>query len=388
MDTTRPVAVALIGCGNFARWQHLPNLLRLPEASLAALCDPDPTALAAAAASAPGARRCASADEALADPAIEAVVISVRDDLQAGLAIRALEAGKHVYVEKPLGGEPTAIAAAIAARDRARRVLAVGFQKRFAPIYRRAREAIAAGGGLHHAVGTMADDAWRWAQGYPPGHLLVHDLCHLFDLLRHLIADEVATVYAAAGRPDDDAIVLRFRRGAVAVVAGSGHGSMDMPKERLDGICHRCGFSAHDFVELRTYGLPGLPAVERFAGHSVPGHGYLQRPLLGQLGLDGMLALRRCAWEARHRPAAADDPYAAEERAFAAGVVPNFLRDQGWMAAMRAFLSAVRGGPADDLAGGEDALAAARISAAAVASRACGGAVDLAAAGADADGAR
>jgi predicted dehydrogenase len=51
-------------------------------------------------------------------------------------------------------------------------------------------------------------------------------------------------------------------------------------------------------------------------------------------------------------------------------------------------MSAVRGGPAGDLADGEDALAAARISAAAVASRASGSAVDLAAAGADADGAR
>jgi predicted dehydrogenase len=373
-----PVRVALVGCGNFARWQHLPNLLRLPEARLTALCDPDQRALAAAGSSAPEARRCSDAAAVWADPEIEAVVIAVRDDLQAGLAEAALAAGKHVYVEKPLAAEPGPIARVAAAERRAGRICAVGFQKRFAPIYGRARAAAAACGGLRNAVATMTDDAWRWARGYPPGYLLVHDLCHLVDLVRFLTGQEVATVYAAAGRPDDDALVLRCAGGALATIVGSGHGSMDMPKERFDGICERGGFSAHDYVELRTFGIDGFPPVERFAGHSVPGHGWLHRPLFEQLGLDGMLALRRIAWEERRRPADPADPYDAERRAWAEATLPNFLRDQGWMAAMRAFLAAVRGAPRGDLAGPADALAAARVCAAALASRTTGQAVAVA----------
>ncbi|MEI7767377.1 MAG: Gfo/Idh/MocA family oxidoreductase [Phycisphaerae bacterium] len=372
-----PVRTALIGCGNFARWQHLPNLLRLPEAQLMTLCDLDPAALSAAQTMAPAARACTAADQVFADPAIEAVVISVRDDLQADLTLQALAAGKHVYVEKPLAPEPEPIQRVITARTAAQRLVAVGFQKRFAPIYLQAKAIATAAGGLQHAVATMADDAWRWAHGYPPGYLLVHDLCHLFDLLRYLTGDEVCRVYAATGRPDDDAIVLSFTRGAVAMIGGSGQGSMDMPKERLDGICHRSGFSALDFVELRTFGLPAVPAVQYFAGHSVPGHGFLHRPLFAQQGLAGMLALRRIAWEARTRTPDPTDPYAAEERAFAAEVIPNFLRDQGWMSALRTFLQAIRGGTAAGLATPEDALAAAHIAEAALTSRATGRAITL-----------
>lgn len=376
--TAAPVTVAVIGCGNFARWQHLPNLMRLREARLATVCDVD-AARAEAAAREFGGAPATDPASVLADPAIEAVVLCVRDHLQADLTVAALAAGKHVYVEKPLAETPDGCARVAAAAQAAGRRVAVGFQKRFAPIYRRARAVAAATGGARTLVATMTDDAWRWAQGYPPGHLLVHDLCHLFDLCRHLTGSRVVRVYAAASRPDDDAVVLTFADGAVATIVGSGSGSMDMPKERLDAICHRAGFSAIDFVELRTYGSDAFPPVERFAGASHPSGEYLPRPLLAHLGAEGLAVLRRIAWEERRAAAAPDDgsPWRAEATRFAERTIPNFLRDQGWMAAMQSFLAGIRSGETTDHAGPGDALASARIAAAALASRASGRAIEL-----------
>jgi len=151
------IGVGLIGCGNFARRQHLPNLAALPSARLIAVCDADAARL-------------------LDDPFIEAVVIAVRDDLQAELTLQALEAGKQVYVEKPVAGATADFVRLIAARDRVGKSVAVGFNKRFAPAYVRLAGVLAGAGGTRMVYLRMADDAWRWARGYPPGGLLRHDL--------------------------------------------------------------------------------------------------------------------------------------------------------------------------------------------------------------------
>lgn len=395
------VGVAMIGCGNFSRHQHLPNLARIPEAELRAVCDTD-----AAVAEAAGARYAAgyaTTDLArvLADDTVEAVVIAVRDHLQADLTMRALQAGKHVYVEKPLCDNPRDCAEVIRVRDAAERRVAVGFNKRFAPIYRLAQRVMAADGGPRTMYARMADDAWRWAKGYPPGYLILHDLCHLFDLMRWFTDAEVTSVYCAASRPDDEVLILRFANGAVATLLQSGHGTMDMPKERFEAICERGGLAAEDYVELRTYGYRDFEARYTFAGHSHPDHEFMHKYLFAHQGLEGMATLRRMTWEMRQRlesdgpaptkpasgttapssePAPLDpeaDLDADEARQFVEKTIPNFLRDQGWMAAMRAFLRDLRQGTVGNHATVEDALAAARIGAAAVRSREDGGVIAL-----------
>ncbi len=104
------------------------------------------------------------------------MVIAVRDDLQAELTLQALEAGKQVYVEKPVAGATADFVRLIAARDRVGKSVAVGFNKRFAPAYVRLAGVLAGAGGTRMVYLRMADDAWRWARGYPPGGLLRHDL--------------------------------------------------------------------------------------------------------------------------------------------------------------------------------------------------------------------
>lgn len=376
MSLTEPVRVACIGCGNFAQWQHLPNLARLPNATLHAVCDQNPATAEAAATAYHADRALTDPQEVFDDPAVEAVVIAVRDEAQAGLARRALACGKHVYAEKPLVTDLESASLLRTEADEAARHgrhLVVGFQKRFAPAYRQLKTVMDADGGPRLLYARMADDAWRWAKGYPPGALLQHDVCHFFDLMRHWTGSEVASVCCFAPRPDDDAVLLQFRSGAVANLLNSGHATMDMPKERIEAITERGSVVADDFVELRTYGYPAWEPRYTFAGQSHPHRDFLHTYLFAELGITGMEAVRRMTAAMRARVASGTvvgAPDEAQQRAFAESTLPNFMRDQGWMDAMRIFLESIRAGAKPPHADAGDAWAVARVTAAVLRSRA------------------
>src|SRR5439155_21332020 len=95
------VGIAVVGTGDWGA-----NLVRnfgaLPGARLLALCDSDPQRLAATAVSHPDARRCAHPDEIAAHPEVRGVVVSAPAASHYSIAKRMLEAGKDVFVEKPL----------------------------------------------------------------------------------------------------------------------------------------------------------------------------------------------------------------------------------------------------------------------------------------------
>src|SRR3954449_9516288 len=95
------VTIGVVGLGYWG-----PNLARnfasLPGARLAWLCDSRPELLERHAASHPQARPTQRLDDLLDDPQLDAVVLATPVPTHAGLAVRALEAGKHCFVEKPL----------------------------------------------------------------------------------------------------------------------------------------------------------------------------------------------------------------------------------------------------------------------------------------------
>jgi predicted dehydrogenase len=96
-----PVGVAVVGLGYWG-----PNLLRVLgdnlDVSVRWICDLDPERLGKYRRRHPGARATTRLERVLADPAVDAVVIATPVDTHYNLAARVLEAGKHVFVEKPL----------------------------------------------------------------------------------------------------------------------------------------------------------------------------------------------------------------------------------------------------------------------------------------------
>jgi myo-inositol 2-dehydrogenase/D-chiro-inositol 1-dehydrogenase len=133
--------IALVGVGDIAVRGHLPALAREPRARLVAAADVDEERLA----SAPrGVRRTTDVSSVLADPEIDAVVVATPPAATAGLVRDALDAGKWVLAEKPLGLS-IAETAEVRTAPRAAERLQIGLTYRHHPAVDRLRELIAAG---------------------------------------------------------------------------------------------------------------------------------------------------------------------------------------------------------------------------------------------------
>jgi myo-inositol 2-dehydrogenase / D-chiro-inositol 1-dehydrogenase len=133
--------IGLIGLGDIAVRAHLPALDRNPRTTVVAAADVDAERLTAAPS---GARATIDASSVLADPTVDAVVIATPPSATAGLVRAALEAGKYVLAEKPLGlsvAETTEVRELPGAAER----LQIGLTYRHHPAVDRLRELIASG---------------------------------------------------------------------------------------------------------------------------------------------------------------------------------------------------------------------------------------------------
>ena len=378
------VVFGLIGAGGIAQSQHLPNLSRAPHAFLKTVCDVREDVLRQMQQKYSVPHATADYRSLLSDPEIRAVVVATREDMQAALTIEALRAGKHVYVEKPLAETSEACADVVAAQRETGRFVAVGFNRRFAPAYRKAKEIARAEGGAWNIHYRISDEYWRWGKGYPPGVRVVHEVCHIFDLLRWLTDSEVASVYCAQSRADDESLVLTFRSGCVASIMSSGYATMDLPKERLEIITERGAVTVEDFVELRTFGFAHREPVLRFAGHTHPDREFTHKYLLESEGAAALFALRRLAWTLRYAaeanvPAEGQQPPPdpREVRRYLNETSPhwNYMVDKGWLPALDHFAQCILRNEPPENAGAQDGLRASLLSHAAIRSRDTGAVV-------------
>lgn len=136
-----PLRIGLIGLGEIAVRGHLPALEREPRVTLVAVADVAEERLAA---TPPGVRATTDAASVLADPNVDAVVVATPPSATAGLARAALDAGKWVLAEKPLGLSVAETAEVREAPGAAAR-LQIGLTYRHHPAVDRLRELIAAG---------------------------------------------------------------------------------------------------------------------------------------------------------------------------------------------------------------------------------------------------
>jgi polar amino acid transport system substrate-binding protein len=189
-----------------------------------------------------------SEDSLVADEAVDAVAICTRHGSHARLARHALLAGKHVFCEKPLALTREELAGVIAAAAASPGVLAVGFNRRFSPLLREAREFLAPEPGslvatYRVSAGRIEPEHWvhDLEQG---GGRAIGEVCHFVDALAFLAGCRVDEVYAtghgARGEPlaarDNLAITVRFADGSVGQILYSAEGASRVAKERLEAF--------------------------------------------------------------------------------------------------------------------------------------------------------
>jgi predicted dehydrogenase len=129
----RCLGIGVLGCGPIAQFAHFDAVRKARNAELHAICDVADDLRERMAAIHQPAVAYRDYDAMLADPRVEAVIIAIADQFHVPMALKALEAGKHVLVEKPLG---TTVESCRELRDRAadaRLVVQVGNNRRFDP---------------------------------------------------------------------------------------------------------------------------------------------------------------------------------------------------------------------------------------------------------------
>lgn len=241
--------IALIGPGGFAMSTYAPILRSAPDTFAVRAVVARQGHSAASSARQLGAVY-ASTDfsEALADPEIDAVMIATRHDLHGPMVLRALEAGKHVLVEKPLcltRTELDAIAAFYAAAASPGPLLLTGFNRRFSPFAKAAAAALSGRSNpmiVDYRVNAGHIPLDNWVHGPEGGGRNRGEACHFYDLFTFLTGSRVQEVSARSIVPatahysaDDNFVAtLTFADGSVATLVYTALGARDHPKERAE----------------------------------------------------------------------------------------------------------------------------------------------------------
>ena len=218
-EPATPVRVGVAGLGywgpNIAR-----NLGAIPGCELSWLCDLDITALERLARAFPSARGTSELSELLEDPELDAIVLATPVPTHAELAVKVAEAGKHCFVEKPLATNAADAERAIAAAEKAQKILMVGHLLEYHPAVDRLKELIDEGelGPLYYLYGNRlnlgklrADENALWSLG-------AHDVSVVLRLIGEEPEECLAHGAAYVREPVQDVVFcyLRFPSGIVA----------------------------------------------------------------------------------------------------------------------------------------------------------------------------
>ncbi len=219
------IQVGFIGAG-FISGVHRRNLSNDPRVRVVAIHDIDPSRA--------GALSVDSVD-ALIDK-VDVVYVTSPNTTHADYAVRAVEAGKHVFCEKPMAVTLDDARRVHAAASAAKTVFQVGHNRRFAPVYKRVRELLQ-GAPAHCAHikmnrGELLNPAWTGDDTVTGGFLFETPI-HMFDMMRFQFG-EIASLEARESRKDDFSLLIEFESGAHATFVTSADASWFFPYESVE----------------------------------------------------------------------------------------------------------------------------------------------------------
>jgi predicted dehydrogenase len=253
-----PLKLGIIGCGWVTEHRHLPALRSLVQAEVVAAVDIDAHCLQRVVEQWRVPRGYCDFRELLADRLVEAVAICLPAQLHAEVAVTALQAGKHVMIEKPLALSLDDCDRVVERAANSTLKAMVGFNMRWHRLVRRAREMVAQG-----RLGRIASIQTRWTsvvrrmRQVPEwrnrrelgGGVLFEIGVHHFDLWRFLLHREVEEIsaFSHSGEWADETAVItaRLSDGVLAASVFSDHGGASHDLEicgdagRLQIACYR-----------------------------------------------------------------------------------------------------------------------------------------------------
>jgi predicted dehydrogenase len=287
-----PVRIGMLGYGAIGS-EHASAITRTPGLELAAVCDPVTARVDAARAWQPQLRGHADADALLQDDGVDLVVVSTPPNTHAAQVLRALDAGKHVVVEKPFCLTVAEADRLIAAASAAGLTLAVHQNRRWDRDYLALSAAVRSGsvGDVFHVetfVGGYAHPCNSWHSDAEVSGGAVYDWgSHYLDWVLDLLPQPVEWVSATAHKrvwhdvtnADHTRVLLHFSDGVEAEFTASDLAAARKPKFYVLGTA---GALVGDWQAERTVSRSpvGLVVEDRFAVTDGPA-------ALSLLGADG-----------------------------------------------------------------------------------------------------
>ena len=186
-----------------------------------------------------------SADEIINDENVNTVAILTRHDLHADLVVQALQAGKNVFVEKPLAVNSEQLSVVTETLlNTEHGILTVGFNRRFAPLARELKSFYADRVEplhLHYRVNAGYIPLKHWLHDPEQGGgRIIGEGCHFIDFVTFLVGESPVSVMAHAlpdngkYREDNVSMTFTFPDGSIAVVDYLANGDKSVPKERVE----------------------------------------------------------------------------------------------------------------------------------------------------------
>ncbi len=204
-------------------------------------------------------------EEIIADQNVNLILIGTRHDLHASLARRVLELDRHVFVEKPLALNDAELDGLLATAANSAGRLMVGFNRRFSPLARRAKEFFAHRGvplSILYRVNAGAIPREHWihdpAEG---GGRIVGEVCHFVDLMQFWIEAPPVSVFAESTTSNSDQVVdedsvfitLKFADGSTGCIAYLAEGDKSLAKERVEILGGGKAVIIDDFRRVSFY---------------------------------------------------------------------------------------------------------------------------------------
>jgi predicted dehydrogenase len=206
------------------------------------------------------------ASTVLEDPDVDLVVVATRHDSHADYVLSAIDAGKNIFVEKPLCLTLDELAAIETALGEKPALMMVGFNRRFSPLVVKMKELLATSTGPRTLVmtvnaGSIPADHWTRDPAVGGGRI-VGEACHFVDLLRDVADSEIADssiVSAKSGSAADSALInLEFTDGSIGAIQYLTNGNSRYPKERLEAFVDGKVLRLDNFRRLDGWGWSGF----------------------------------------------------------------------------------------------------------------------------------
>ncbi len=260
--------IGIIGAGNFTAMTMLPVLteIKAPLYSIASAAGLSGTTLAK---KHKIANSTTDYQTIIKDPNVDLVIITTRHNSHAKMVKEALEAGKHVFVEKPLALNKQELQEVIDAY-KGDKTLTVGFNRRFSPHMQQAKKLI--GNVPMNVIATMN-------AGAIPPNVWVHDMsvgggrivgeaCHYIDLITFLTGSRVKSVCmnALGENPqintDNASILLQYENGSTGVINYFSNGSKAYSKERIEIYAQERTLITDNFRLTEGFGFKGFSKLK------------------------------------------------------------------------------------------------------------------------------